>query len=147
ELKDPNNPNGKGDSAVTLYWEPKDVPPKQSRVVGFAYGLGSVSGEGSGALGLATGGEPGAGKGVSLTADVKHPVPGQTVKLTLPAGMALVSGKDREDVPAGGGGYSTVSWRVRADRNGVFNVKLSSSTGGTVSHRVPVQPAAGVFKK
>src|SRR5262249_41613567 len=46
-----------GDSAVVLYWEPKELPPGKSREVGFAYGVGSVSGkEGKGKLALTVGG-------------------------------------------------------------------------------------------
>ncbi len=46
-----------GDSAVTIYWNPVNLLPKQVREVGFSYGLGNVSsGEGAGKLAVTVGG-------------------------------------------------------------------------------------------
>jgi hypothetical protein len=136
-----------GDSAVTLYWAEKELKPGATRVLGFAYGLGSMTGDsGKGTLGLTSGGELVAEKEFNLTAYVKDPVPNQTVSLSLPRGLVLVGGKEKEEVKAGSAGqFSTVSWRLKADRQGLYTVKLSSSTGASVEHRLPIKPAASVF--
>src|SRR5947209_19921327 len=39
--KSPQNPEG--DWAVTMYWPEKELRPKETRTVGFAYGLGNVT--------------------------------------------------------------------------------------------------------
>jgi hypothetical protein len=145
KLKSDTNRNG--DSAVTLYWKEKELGPRETRQLGFAYGLGSVTGDtGKGSLGLTTGGELIAGQEFTLTAYVKDPVAGQTVTLTLPKGLNLIAGKEKEEVKAGGG-FSTVSWRLKADAEGVYTVGLASSAGGSVEHPLAVLPGTRVFDK
>ena len=146
--KDNGNPNG--DSAVTLYWDDKEIPPTQTRTVGLAYGLGNITGEkGEGQLGLTAGGSVEAGKEFTLTAYVKNPAPGTTITLTLPRNLQLVSGNEKEvvpPIPAGASSpYSPVSWRVKATKSGIVPVRVSLSTGPTLLHRLPIRKA-GVFK-
>jgi hypothetical protein len=146
--KSAENPNG--DSAVTLYWDEKEVPPKQTRTVGFAYGLGSVTGDKSGGqLGITAGGELVAGAEFTLTAYVKNPAPGTTATLTLPRGLQLAGGSDREPVavvPAGASSpYSPVTWRVKAVSAGVKRVKVTLNSGATVQHKLVIKRAE-IFK-
>jgi hypothetical protein len=143
QLKSKTNANG--DSAVTLYWKEEELGPGKSRQLGFAYGLGSLTGDsGKGSLGLSTGGELIAEQDFTLTAYVKDPVPNQTVTLTLQKGLKLVSGKEKEEVK-GGASFSTVSWRLRAEKEGSYKVTLTSSTGASVEHRLAVFPGTHVF--
>jgi hypothetical protein len=139
-----------GDSAVTMYWDEKEVMPKESRRVGFAYGLGQVSGgKGDGQLGLTAGGELVAEKEFSLTAYVKNPAPGTTITLTLPKGLKLAAGKEKETVPPVPAGssspYSPVTWRVHAIKGGIQRVTVTLSNGATLSHRLVIKQAAEVL--
>jgi hypothetical protein len=140
--KSAENPNG--DSAVTLYWDDKDIPPKGTRTVGFAYGLGNVSGDkGEGQLGLTAGGALVVDQEFTLTAYVKNPAPGTTITLSLPAGLQLVAGNEKENVPPVPAGasspYSPVTWRVKASKYGILPVKATLSTGTTVRHKLVVE--------
>jgi hypothetical protein len=142
------NPNG--DSAVTMYWLDKELAPKKTRTVGFAYGLGSVTGDrGQGQLGITAGGELVADREFALTAYVKNPAPGTTATLSLPRGLALATGRDRESVPPvpadAASPYSPVTWRVKAIKSGVQRVKVSLSSGAMTEHRLVIKPS-GIFK-
>ena len=141
DAKSPENPDG--DSAVTLYWDVKDIPPKQTRTVGFAYGLGSVTGDGGeGQLGMTAGGEVAAGKEFTLTAYVKNPAPGATLTLALPRGMERTEGGEKESVapvPAGSSSpYSPVTWKVKATKGGVYTIGLTLNSGATLRHKLVV---------
>jgi hypothetical protein len=145
--KDASNPNG--DSAVTLYWDDKDIPPKQTRTVGFAYGLGSVTGEkGDGQLAMTAGGEVKEGKEFTLTAYVKNPAPGTTITLTLPSNLKLVGGSEKENVPpippGASSAFSPVSWRVKATKSAIVPVVVKLSSGATLRHRLAIR-GAGVL--
>ncbi len=135
--------NPKGDSAVTLYWDAKDIPPKQTRRVGFAYGLGSITGDaGAGQLGLTDGGEVAAGKDFTLTAYVKNPEQGATVTLALLPGLELAQGSEKQSVdpvPAGSASpFSPVTWKVHAIKAGVYKIRITLNTGATLEHRLVV---------
>ena len=140
----------KGDSAVTMYWDDKEVTPGKPRRVGFAYGLGSVAGDQSGGqLGLTAGGELVAEKEFTLTAYVKNPAPGMFATLALPRGLRLAGGSAKMDVPTippeSAGSYSPVTWRIKALRRGVHRVKVTLSTGASLEYRVAIQDP-NVFK-
>src|SRR5207244_1993769 len=68
------------DSAVVLYWPERELEPRESRQVGFAYGLGNVASS-SGTLALTVGGSLVRGEEFSVTAYVTRPAPDQ--RLTL----------------------------------------------------------------
>jgi hypothetical protein len=139
-----NNQNPLGDSAVTLYWDSKPIPPKQTRRVGFAYGLGSVTGEKSGGLGISTGGVLVAEKEFTVTAYVKNPPPGTTATLEVPKRLSIV-GSETIPVPVIPPGsaspYSPITWRVKASLGGMYTVRVSLSTGVTASKRIAVEKA------
>jgi hypothetical protein len=142
DAKSDENPNG--DSAVTLYWDEKEIPPKQTRTVGFAYGLGTVTGQkGGGQLAVTAGGELEEGKEFTVTAYVKNPAPGATATLTLPGGLRLAGGTEKESVPAlppgAAGSISPVTWRVKALKGGMFTVKVTLNSGATEQYQVVVR--------
>ncbi len=136
-----------GDSAVTMYWLDRELRPQQKRTVGFAYGLGSLSvDKGKGQFGVIAGGEMITGKEFSLSAYVKNPLVETTATLTLPRGVTLVAGSDREPVPSvaegSGSPFSLVTWRIKALHGGVYRVRVSLSSGATVEHRLAIRPSA-----
>jgi hypothetical protein len=133
-----------GDSAVVLYWEPKELPPGQSREVGFAYGVGSVSGkEGKGKLALTVGGSFRAGEAFTATAYVTNPQPGDKVTLTLPDGFELEEGDATQTVPDpprdSARRVSPVSWKITAPkRKGSYDLRVKLSSGATQRKRVRI---------
>jgi len=137
----------KADSAVVMYWDDMSLPPRRTREVAFAYGLGNVAaGEAGGALGLSVAGSFVPRGEFTLTAEVRNPLPGQTVTLTLPEGFEVVGGQSRQNVPAAAGStISPVTWKVKAGpREGKYTLKVQSSSG--VSQTQPVQiKVRGIF--
>lgn len=75
------------DSAVTMYWPEQTLKPDEKRDVGFAYGLGSITG--SGRIRLLVGGSSEPGGLVKLTALVNNPKPNEKVTLTVPKGFKI----------------------------------------------------------
>ncbi len=141
---------GKGDSAVTIYWEPRVLPAGGSRQVAFAYGLGQVAAsETGGQLGLSVAGSFLPGGEFTLTAEVRRPTLGQTVTVTLPEGFALVGGQATQPVPPLMPGapspISPVAWRVRAgSHSGAFPLRVASSTGVSQALTVRIKER-GIF--
>jgi hypothetical protein len=133
-----------GDSAVTLYWDDRTLAPGARREVGFAYGLGSVaSAEKEGRLGLSMGGRFVPGGEFTLTALVREPLPGETLTLTLQPGLAMKEGTLVQAVPAvppdAARRTSPVTWRIRADREGRFTLRVQSSTGTSQAQSVRIR--------
>ncbi len=89
-----------GDSAVALFYMPKEIKPKGTRTFSFTYGLGSLSSGKSRnpTLALAPAGPFVAGQPFRLTALVKDPADKQAVKLTLPPGLKLADHETAEKV-------------------------------------------------
>ena len=133
------------DSAVTIYWDEKELPPGGKRYVGFSYGLGNVSGgEGGGQLALTIGGSFTPGGVFSVTAYVKNPAPGQTVTLSLPEGFRLIEGREQQQVPAlsanAASRNSPVTWKVRSSSaEGKYVLRVQSSTGKSQSQPVVIR--------
>ncbi|HBI43648.1 MAG TPA: hypothetical protein DDY78_12485 [Planctomycetales bacterium] len=133
------------DSAVVMYWNPKQVLPGASREMAFTYGLGDVAaGEGGGKLGLSVGGSFTPGGELSVTAYVNNPAPGQTVTLTLPDGFQLADGNSLTrpapalDFPSASR-QSPVTWTVKAGRPGDYTIKAESSNGAVQSKKVTIK--------
>jgi hypothetical protein len=132
------------DSAVTIYWNPREVPAGGKREVGFAYGLGTVAGaEGGGKLAITLGGSFAPRGEFSVTAYVQDPAPGQTVTLTLPEGFQLIEGERQQSVPplpaAATSRNSPVSWKVKAPgKEGKYSLKVQSSNGVAQSQPVTI---------
>ncbi len=118
------------DSAVVIYWDEQSLGPGQTREMAFAYGLGHVSGttgEGGKQLGLSADGAMRPGGEFTVTALVGNPNPGQTAELVLPDGLKLVdSNPAKQNVRAGSKELSPVTWRVKAERKGEFEITVRS---------------------
>jgi hypothetical protein len=131
EIHNAKDKDGKGlklppDSAVTIYWDPKPLPPAGRREVGFSYGLGSVASTG-GKVGLTVGGEMVPGGQFTLTAQVRDPVPNEKLRLRLPAGggLKLLDGEEQEvPRPPAGERDSTVTWRLEGVKIGRYKVEV-----------------------
>jgi hypothetical protein len=137
------------DSAVTMYWGERDLLPGERRVVGFAYGLGTVSSEESGGrLLLTVGGRLVKNGEFTLTALVANPAPGEELTLTLPSGFTLLSGTAEQAVPPVPAGASRatspVTWRIRAGGDGRHELRVRSNQG--TAQRLPITiRTRGVF--
>jgi hypothetical protein len=135
-----------GDSAVTMYWDPRPLASGATRELGFSYGLGAIatSGAAKGKLALTVGGSFRPGGEFTVTAYVSNPAPGQTLKLDLPDGFSLVDSDPEQPVPTlppdAERRTSPVTWKVRsANKAGTHTLKVTSSTGLTQTQRVTIQ--------
>ncbi len=140
------------DSAVTIYWNPKTLQPGGKREVGFAYGLGKVSTQTEGGGNFALTGDSGVveGREFTLQAVVDKPAAGQTLTLTLPDGLTLASGSEAtQKVPPVSKGStrasSTVTWKIKAVREGIYRLEVKSSAGGAQKRPVRVDKKSGIF--
>jgi hypothetical protein len=129
-----------GDSAMGVFWEPKEIKPGGKRSIAYAYGQGIApvaEGEGQITINLSGSFEP--GKLFTISAMVQDPAPGQSLALELPAGMELMEGKERQPVPAhNDDGNSMVLWKARVLDMGQFTVRVRSSTGVTQAKIVTI---------
>jgi len=106
-----------GDSAIGLYYAPRQLAAAARRHIRFTYGLGTISSTltKNARLSLTAGGPFKAGGRFWLVALVPEPKPEQTVQLELPKGLTLASGHT-ETKPVGvGDTYSQLSWLVDVD--------------------------------
>jgi hypothetical protein len=120
-----------GDSAMGVYWEPREVKAGTKRQWAYAFGQGIAPiAEGEGPVAIVLGGSFEPGKLFTIAAQVQDPAPGQSLTLELPAGMELVEGKERQPVPImDDQGNTMVLWKARVLNTGQFNVRVHSSTG------------------
>lgn len=104
------------DTAVGLYYEDRPLPPGESRLLGFTYGLGSLSATGrkDARLSLTTSGSLRAGAQFYLVGLIQDPGPGLSARLTLPEGLTLVEpSTEIREVPPGDG-VRQVDWLIAA---------------------------------
>ncbi len=132
------------DSAVTIYWGEKPLPPGQRRELGFAYGLGSVSsGESGGKIGLTVAGSFAPGGEFTLTALVSDPGPNETLTLTLPEGFRLTGDQATQAVPPPSNPSSRnspVTWRIRGpSATGQYSLNVKSSEGAAQTIAVTIR--------
>ncbi len=129
-----------GDSAMGVYWGPRELKAGAKRQIAYGYGQGIVpSPEGDGHVAVALDGSFEPGKLFNIAAFVNDPAPGQTLRLELPTGMQLVEGKERQPVPAmDEDGNTMVLWKARVERTGQFAVRVHSSTGATQTKLVTI---------
>lgn len=137
------------DSAVTMYWGEQRLEAGKSRVVGFTYGLGSVdTRESGGHLLLTVGGRLVPKVEFTLTALVHDPKADEKLTLELPAGLVAEGQEKERTVPAVPPGASRpdspVTWRLRAAKEGKFELAVRSSTGAKQKLPVTIR-ARGVF--
>jgi hypothetical protein len=139
-----NDPPDKKDSCVTMYWAVERMSPQGKRAMVFSYGLGTLSST-SAQLALTVGGAFRPGGTFTVTAYVKNPQEGQRVRIELPPGLALLPGEAAEQpVSRDPGGYSQVSWRVRADAPGRYPVRATSGTSSAES-MIQIHEGGGLF--
>jgi hypothetical protein len=139
-----NDPPDKKDSCVTMYWATERMSPHGKRSMVFTYGLGTLSSS-SAQLALTVGGAFRPGGTFTVTAYVKSPQDGQRVRIELPPGLALVPGQELEQpVRRDPGGYSQVSWRVRADAAGRYPVRATSGSASAES-MIQIHEGGGLF--
>jgi hypothetical protein len=129
-----------GDSAVALYFEPKEFKPNTKCEYAWAYGGGIASSpENDGRVNIVLGGSFESNKLFTVTAYVDDPVPSQTLTLELPAGMQRVEGKELQPVPPPSpAGTSVVLWKARMLRLGDFDLRVRSSTGSTRIKKITI---------
>jgi hypothetical protein len=125
-----------GDSCVVLYWPYRKMEPRETRVMKFTYGLGTVSSTGS-KLGLLAHGSTRPGGVFTITALVKNPTAGQKVKIELPEGLSLEGDQPAEQSVDSVGRDTQLSWRVRAgSKTGDYKIIVTS---GAVTEQVTVK--------
>src|SRR5206468_1260564 len=108
-------------------WEQKPLPPGKTRIVGFAYGLGSVASQQSeGKLLLTVGGRMAIDAEFTLTALVPNPQDEETLTLKVPAGLEITEGGEKKSVPpvprTSARQVSTVSWKIQAKKAGSYDL-------------------------
>jgi hypothetical protein len=140
------------DSAVTMYWNDKDLSPGTSRELAWTYGLGNVaSNQSQGRLGITVGGSFVAEGEFTVTAYVSNPTPGETVSLDLPSGFTLLAGVAAEqNVPALPPGAvspnSPVSWKVRGPgQPGQYVIKVRASSRVAENQPLTIRPKHGIL--
>jgi hypothetical protein len=128
------------DSAVALYWVEKQLQPGEKRALGFAYGLGTVSGaEGGGKLAVSLSGSFEPGEEFTVAAYVNRPQPGQTLTLNLPKELERTQSEATQTVrPQAGQENSVVTWKVRVVQTGRFTLEVRSSTGVSQSRTLTI---------
>jgi hypothetical protein len=108
------------DSAVGLYYNPVRLEPGQNREVVAFYGLGSISSTETRnpVLSLAFSRQVSEGDKFWIVAMVVNPKEGQSLRLELPAGVALATGETAEKPVqfAAGDAYTQVSWLAEAQQ-------------------------------
>jgi hypothetical protein len=133
-----------GDSAMAVFFDPKEIKPGGKRELAYAYGKGvaiPLDNEGSVEMRVRGSFEP--GKSFTITAVVTDPPVGQALTLHVPKGVELLEGRDIQPVPPPNGDplQSIVSWKGRVLEFGRFPISLRSSTGVTQTKIVTVGPS------
>lgn len=123
----PGDPDEK-DSCVVLYWPVEVMAPDSKRAMAFTYGLGTISSldSGNSKLSIAAGGSFRPNKPFTVTAYVKDPQVGQTVRLVPQPGLSLVAGQHEEQTVGMAADYSQVSWRVIASEAKEYILEVTS---------------------
>ncbi len=136
------------DSAVVMYWPPADLPPGKAREIGFSYGLGNLGRE-TEKIGLTFGGSFFVGGQISAVALIAEVQQGESATLQLPNGLTLLEGSPSQGVvPStektadGRLRPSPVSWRIRADRDGVFPVTVRTNRGLEATRRITIKKSS-----
>lgn len=132
------------DSAVGLYYPARSIPPGGSRTFSFTYGLGSLSAgdAGNARLKLYSAGPFVAGKPFLLTAFVRNPGAGQTVRLTLPKELRLADGEKSAEKPVEtqpGVEVTKVDWMVVPEASAGGKLEVSAELPGAgLTERLPL---------
>ncbi|MCI0685527.1 MAG: hypothetical protein L0Y71_25795 [Gemmataceae bacterium] len=133
-----------GDSAMGVFFDPKEIRPGGRREFGYAYGKGvAIAPESEGNVEVRLTGSFEPGKLFTVTALINDPVLGQALTLDLPKGMALVEGREIQPVPqpTTDPPQSFVVWRCRVLELGQHPLRLRSSTGVTQTKLITISRA------
>lgn len=134
-----------GDSALGIFWDPKEIKPGGKRELAYAHGQGiAVAPESEGRFQVQLGGSFEPGKLFTVSAQINDPAPGQTLTLELPKGMQSMEGKEIQPVPdvMGERSHSIVLWKARVMEPGAYPIRIRSSTGVTQTKLVTISKAA-----
>lgn len=137
------------DSAVGLYFDPRPLPPGETRTIITYYGLGGISSTETGNVSLSLTFSQVVRQGDTfwVTALITAPQEGQTVHLELPAGLTLAAGYGPDQPVTPGADYTQVSWQVVAEApldDGPITATLQPD-GITESQSITVQ-AMGITR-
>jgi hypothetical protein len=141
------NPNAK-DSCVCLYWQQVTMKPGETRNLAFTYGLGRVMSDGdddsrrfNGRMRLFTGNRNYVDKPMTVLAYVKSTDPNQQVTLVLPEGVRLMPGQSAQQTvpPPSKEGYSQVTWRVTASKQGIVEVQADAPNIGVAKEQLVIR--------
>lgn len=121
-----------GDSALGVFWDPKDIKAGGKREIAYTYGVGiGITPESEGRFNIVLGGSFEPGKLFTIAAYVDDPAVGQSLTLELPPGMERREGKEiqpvspaSEERPQG-----VVLWKARVLQTGRFPLRIRSTTG------------------
>ena len=119
------------DSAVAHYYDPQTLQPGETRTIVTFYGLGGISSTETGnpTLSLTFARQVKEGDSFWVAAMVVNPSDGQTLRIELPAGLALADGETAEKrvTFSSGDAFTQVSWQVKAvtPGEGVIRIALS----------------------
>jgi hypothetical protein len=120
----PINSEGSKDSCVVLYWPYETMNPRESRDVGFTYGLGALDIGSNLALRVPDTVPP--DTDFVVTAYVWGARKGDKVKLQVPAGLKLADGESDEKTVEDGGARSQVFWHLRSGKSGTYMLEAAS---------------------
>jgi hypothetical protein len=130
-----------GDSALGIFWDPKELKPGGKREIAYAYGKGiAIAPESEGRFNLVLGGSFEPGKLFTIAAYVQDPATGQSLTLDLPPGMERVEGKEIQPVAPASEERpeSMVLWKARVLKTGQFPLRVRSNTGLTQTKLISI---------
>ena len=126
------------DSCVVIYWEEKNLVPGKPREVAFTYGLGSVAVADNKKIGLTFGGATYVNGEFTVVALISDPA-ATSATIDLPEGLRLKDSKTKtQEVKATKDRPAPVTWRVHADKEGKFDVGVSTNTNAEQRRRVTI---------
>jgi hypothetical protein len=132
-----------GDSALAVFFDPKEIKPGGKREFGYAYGKGvAESPESEGRVEIRLGGSFELGKLFTINALVHDPVAGQSLVLELPKGLAMVDGREIQPVPqtTADAPQTLVQWKCRVLEYGRHTLQIRSSSGVTQTKVLTISP-------
>jgi hypothetical protein len=138
----------KPDSCLVIYWPEVEMRGGEQRDMAFTYGLSAISSlegapKGGSQLGLYANRTVRKGDEFAVTGYVKNPKADTPVKLKVPDGLKLIGGS-AEQMPGGKGDMKQVSWKVRAEENGNYDLEITHGDS-KVSRKVEVKPKKSIF--
>jgi hypothetical protein len=133
-----------GDSAMGVYWDPRELKAGGKRELAYAYGKGiAIAPESEGHFNLVLGGSFEPGKVFTISAYVQDPAAGQSLTLDLPPGMERLEGKEIQPVAQGSEDHpeSMILWKARVLKTGRYPLRVRSNTGVTQTKIITVSAA------